>query len=126
MKEQIKENLKSLQLILKKNQDERDLLISQMKELQLEVDAKEANIFEIEDKIQKLESNQIILSEHAILRYLERVENIDIEEVKNKILTEEFKKQFSVLGDGKYPIGNKFFARVKDNVVVTILPIENE
>ncbi|MBN1468651.1 MAG: hypothetical protein JW924_08000 [Fusobacteriaceae bacterium] len=44
----------------------------------------------------------IRVTEHALLRYLERVEGINLKEIEEKILTENLKKQINYFGDGVY------------------------
>lgn len=64
----------------------------------------------------------MIVSEHAIIRYIERVLGISIDEISQKILGNEIEKQIETLGNGTYPINdNEFKIVVKDNVVVTII-----
>jgi len=80
-------------------------------------------------KIGKLENNSITITEHAILRYLERVKGIDIEAIKKDIVTEEVLKQIKTLGAGIYPVKGRyhnidkstFMIRVRDNAVITVL-----
>lgn len=129
MEKAIEKNLKSLQTSLSKNEEEKRLLIEkrnkvseQRNALTNEIELKIENIKSLKIKIEQLKKKEVIVSEHAILRYLERVEGVDIEKIKERILNEEFKKAYNVLGDGKYPIENKFFVRVKGNVIVTVLP----
>ncbi len=64
-----------------------------------------------------------IVTEHAILRYLERIEGIDLEEVKKKILTDKVKGFIEQLPNGVFPVvGLKNFKiKVKNRVVITIL-----
>ncbi len=62
----------------------------------------------------------IIVSEHAILRYLERVKEINIDEIKSAILTKSFLYLYDQLGtDGEYPNGEVQLV-VKQGVVTTI------
>lgn len=60
-----------------------------------------------------------VISEHALLRYIEREMGFDLEAIKNDILTSERKAMIKAMGNGKYPIG-KFRAVVKDMVIVSI------
>ena len=69
------------------------------------------------------ESDDVTISDHAVLRYLERVVGFDITQIKSEILTAEAAMAIKQLGDGKYPVdlnGNQYRAIVHDNVVVTI------
>ena len=65
-------------------------------------------------------TGRIEVTDHAVLRYLERVAGVDIEGLR-----EEIKKESSiaggVLGDGKFMIGGGFRAVVSDGRVVTII-----
>lgn len=60
-----------------------------------------------------------IVSEHAMLRYIEREMGFDMDAIKAAILTEELKKMIKTLGNGKYPVGSHK-AVVKNMVVVSI------
>jgi hypothetical protein len=76
-------------------------------------------------QLAKLSSvNDLVVSDHAIVRYLERVLKYDVEVLKKQILTDELKsyaKNFK--GNGKFPFGEKheFQAVIKNNIVVTFL-----
>lgn len=69
------------QLALKKNERE---------ELKIQIEDVENGNFELE------------ISDHAIVRYLERVEDFDIEAVKKEIQTHKIKREYLYKGDGKY------------------------
>lgn len=68
-----------------------------------------------------LSACRIGVSDHAILRYLERVLGIDVWAVKNQILNLNGRVTTGELGDGKYPVGNGHHAVVKNDVVVTVI-----
>ena len=70
-----------------------------------------------------------IVSEHALLRYFERVEGYDLEAIKKKILPEPVAQQIKTIRSGTFPVGNNgssFRLRVKDHVVITILTPEEK
>lgn len=74
--------------------------------------------------IQKSKAGKIKVTEHAILRYLERVEELDIAAVEQQIVTPELIEMTATLGgSGKYPI-NGFLVVMKKGVVVTIETIK--
>jgi hypothetical protein len=117
----IENNLKSLQTQLKKLESEKQELRKVVSETTKLISQKDAKINEIKKLIQKQSEKETIISEHAILRYLERVEGIDLETIKQKILTSDIKNHMKVLGNnGKYKIDSTFYVVIKDNVVVTI------
>lgn len=62
----------------------------------------------------------ITMSDHAVLRYLERSMPLDISRIRNEILTEEFCFVVKKMGDGKYPVGKGLKAVVVNSVIVTI------
>lgn len=64
-------------------------------------------------------AHKLIVSEHAILRYLERINGINIEEISEKIASEEIKKAYGVAGNGTYNFDG-FNVVIRDNIVVTI------
>jgi hypothetical protein len=65
-------------------------------------------------------SQRIVVSEHAILRYLERVRGIDLDDIKKEILPEHVEAQVRTLGNGTYPVGQTHKARVQNNVITTV------
>lgn len=77
---------------------------------------------DIKKKIESLSNvKKPVVSEHAILRYLERVENLDVERVRAEILNEsvmKFVNQFG--GNGTFPHEKGFQIVMKNNMVVTI------
>lgn len=118
----------------KKQQIEQQLseLNLKKKEVQLELDNQSrimANFEKREEallrQLAKLSSaNDLIVSDHAIVRYLERVLGYELEVLRAQILTDELKsfaKNFK--GNGKFPFGDKhqFQAVIKNNIVVTFL-----
>lgn len=52
----------------------------------------------------KSEETEVIVSDHAIVRYLERVEGVDIESIKHKILSGNASEQIATLGTGELPV----------------------
>jgi hypothetical protein len=65
---------------------------------------KENEVKEIEKEIENLKNGivEIPITEHALIRYFERVIDFDLEEIKEKILNDKIKKEYIQNGDGKY------------------------
>lgn len=101
--------------------DEIDTLKIQISRNQKEVTLKRKTIKELEDHVSKLgNSGEIRVSEHAIIRYLERVGGMDIEAIERQILSEDVLNSIKTFGgNGTYPSG-EYKAIVKDYVIVTI------
>lgn len=66
-------------------------------------------------------NQKIVISEHSILRFLERVHRLDIEKLKQEILPPNIEAQARALGNGTYPVSSSHKLKVKDGTVVTIL-----
>lgn len=70
-------------------------------------------------------TNVIPVTDHAIVRYFERVEGRDIDKIKTEINNPELIRWYKTIGDGgKYPVNNKYRAVINGGVVVTIVPIK--
>lgn len=116
-----KEELKKLQSLLVKQKSEIDLIKRERQLIDERLSTAERNLRKTEDELKKLKTgNKIIVSEHAVLRYLERTMELDLKAVENEILTDETVRQYRTLGNGKYPVSNGCKAVIKDNVVLTI------
>lgn len=91
-----------------------------IREKNIELNAIQKNISKVKDLIESLTINEeLIVSEHAVLRYLERVQGQKIEDIQSEILTDTFKKLAKTLGDGKKHPG--FSAIIKNGIIVTII-----
>jgi predicted nucleic acid-binding Zn-ribbon protein len=79
------------------------------------------NLRNLQFKIHKIVPASLEVSDHAIIRYLERTKGIDIGVIKQEILSNELRNYVDTLGpNGQYPIGNSKYV-VKNSVVVTIV-----
>ena len=86
-----------------------------------ELTAKEKELNELKKKLESLEYKSPVVSEHAYLRYFERVLGYDLQEISKEILSEDVLALMETLGNsGKYPNKKGYRLVLKDNVVVTI------
>lgn len=97
--------------VAEEDSKEKNRLCSQLKE-QLKA---------INQKITDLENSEVIVTEHAIIRYLERAMGLDLEQIKREILSERNEALIEQLGSGKYPIGSGLKAVVKGKAIVSIV-----
>lgn len=113
--------LKELKSRLAVHKAEREGILEELRLRQRELSAKDKTIKHFQEEIARLNgSSGIKVSEHAILRYLERAEGLNIEDIEKKILTEDLVSLTEKLGStGTYPIG-EVQAVLKNNTVVTI------
>lgn len=114
--------LKSLKTRLEKEKAESGVIAKQINELKVNQKIHDSRISAIIHQIKELTKEDLIVSEHAILQFLRRVELIDVQEVEKKILTPELVKIWKVLGNTSIPIGiGEHVAVIKNGVVTTII-----
>jgi predicted nucleic acid-binding Zn-ribbon protein len=77
-------------------------------------------IHQLKQQVEALAKKDIVVSEHAMLRYLERAHGIDPDELKQHILTSQVRTMINGMASGKFPLGNGMRAVVKDRVIITI------
>lgn len=111
--------LKQLQTRLAQKKGELTLLEQDSRLLNGKANKIRGEIAELNHKI-KLATKQLTLTEHAILRYIERVMGVNVEEVRSKILTDKLKKLNDEIGDGEFHLDG-FKVIVKENVITTIV-----
>lgn len=115
------QQLKQLQSRAAKLESEIKFLKQEMEEKQGDYHKARLQLKGIKYEIEQLKDKDIVVSEHAMLRYLERAMGLNLDDIKQAILTEETKTYVGKLGNGKYPIGNGLRVVVKDNVVVSVV-----
>lgn len=113
--------LKGLQVRLNKMLSEADLLKADISRKQKELALKNTNIQDIKKQIQSLNSpTSPRITEHAYLRYLERVKGNNLAEIEAEIITPELMKMIDILGgSGTFP-SNGFNIVMKEYNIITI------
>jgi hypothetical protein len=89
--------------------------------LQERLKACNAEVSELNQRISDLSMNgrQPVVSEHAILRYLERVKGVDIAAIQAEILSADVIEQIKVIGSGKFP-QDGYHVVVRKGTVITV------
>jgi len=72
----------------------------------------------IEQEIKILKLKDLVVSEHALVRYLERIHGIDMIQIKEKILSPLVR---SAMSQGNGQVKGAYTVVFKDRVVVTII-----
>jgi hypothetical protein len=118
-------DLKGLQVQKEKTKNALDaarydqkIAIQKVNELQKKHDLLDRQIKEQIERVREVGS--AVVSEHALLRYFERVMGFDLTEIRSKVIPEKTAELISKLGSGVYPVDG-FKIKVKDNVVVTLV-----
>lgn len=66
--------------------------------------------------------NPLKVSDHALMRYMERCKGFDLDAVRSEIITEDLVRLYNQLGNGQYPTGiGTTRVVIEDGVIVTIL-----
>ena len=116
------QNLKSLQTRKAKLKTELTDTRGQMRTCSKRENVIQQSLTHLDREIAKLAEKEPVASEHAILRYIERVMGIDVDEVKKKILSERNTKIIKTISSGKVPLEEGGFTLVvKDKVVVSVI-----
>lgn len=114
--------LKGLNTQLSKLKGDTEVLKTEIGNTQRIYQQKLRDIESIQNRIKSLETNvELKVSEHAIVRYFERVKGYDISEIEKEILSDEIKRMVDVLGGtGSFPNKN-FSVKMVNNTVTTVV-----
>jgi predicted nucleic acid-binding Zn-ribbon protein len=115
--------IKGLQTQIKKLEADAQVITERVKTDQREVSQKMKRANDLRKQIQRLEGNgEIKVTEHAILRYLERVEGLDLKAIEEKIITDQIRELVRELGgSGEFPSNEGFLVRMKNYTIITII-----
>lgn len=75
---------------------------------------------EINKKLDSHRNGKVVVTDHAIVRYMERVKHLDVQEIKDLIVPEEARKVLEKIPTGSFPVGTHIIT-VKNRVVTTVL-----
>lgn len=117
------QELKGCQTLLAKQKGDLEVVEKEYQTVSQKRGAIKATIKELTQRIQKLsaKSEAPIVSEHAMLRYFERVGGFSLDDVNEIILTPALISLIDEFGSGIYPSENGFKVVVKNRTVVSIL-----
>jgi len=120
MKEEQKR--KGLQSQLNTMTGELEALKIEVANKQREIQMKLKAIESLKAEIEKMASvTDFRVSEHAIVRYFERVKGYSLDEIEREILSDEVIRMANILGDsGKFPNGD-YHVVMRNKTVTTII-----
>ena len=103
---------------------EHDTFLEKQRDISRTVSTLKRELLFLENDLQRAERRESInITDHAVARYMERVEGRDRIQIAQTLLSESMVKQIQTLGNGCYPVtiqGKPFQIVVKKNKVVTI------
>ena len=120
--------IKQYQTLISKAKLDKEQLTEEYRALQSKMDKANSLIKRYQGELDKVvsKSNSLIVSEHAMLRYLERVYKLDLLKIEQEIASKNLYVQVEALGNGTYSCDESYSAKVVDGVVVTILDNKNK
>jgi chromosome segregation ATPase len=120
------EQLKALQVRATKAGQEVNAIRAEMQDVNVRLATAKARLDSINGEIAKLREAAVdpIVSEHALLRYAERVMGLDLAEVRAKILTPRNVAAINFVRNGKVPAGDGMTLIVRDRSVVSVITNE--
>ena len=110
----IKSQIRDLEMILQVKHKEKEAIDTECNQIKQKLSILKNQLSKLQDVI------DCQISEHAIVRYIERVCNIDIDAIRQSILSKEMIENIEKFKSGKFPIKNGFIAIVRDYKIVTI------
>lgn len=112
--------LKGLQVRLEKKKAELKLLKEDKEDLDSKYLTCKYDVDTLKKRVDEFsKETKITVSEHALLRYIERVNGVDLNAIREKILTSSLVSSIKAMGNGKHPLDG-CRAVVVNNTIVTI------
>ncbi len=119
------QKIKGFKSQIEKLKAERELIKQEVSVKQQQTNMIKKQILEIESKIKKLENiieTEPKVSEHALLRFLERKHQWNLETLSDYLISPKIKQMLNTLGgNGKYPHEGGFTIVFKDYTATTII-----
>lgn len=109
-------------------------LEQKIKSLQGEINSKFAALRNMQNRLEKYyeelklgneykKKNKIVFSDHSLLRVIERIYHVDIRNIKESLLSDEFVKRIKFIGKGRGTIAYGGIIYVVDNHrIITVYP----
>jgi hypothetical protein len=114
--------LKALQVQLNNANAEHAVAMEAQRNASIEADRALKKVKSLKKKLDEHAASAVIptISEHALLRLLERVYGIDMEELKAKVMTPTTIKAIKAIKSGTVPLETGGRAIIKNHVIVSI------
>ncbi|MGD9152409.1 MAG: hypothetical protein PVG30_01960 [Gammaproteobacteria bacterium] len=102
---------------ISKNMDELNNVCTELDRL---MGRKKHLLIQTEEYKREKNKKGLIITDHSIVSYFKRVLGFNIEEIKERIIKQDLKGRYKVMGDGIFDQGD-FRVVVKNNSTITIL-----
>lgn len=118
------QNLGTWKMQIRKLKEKRTNFIKQYIKIAEELSLINKKISALNKKIQQWNKSDFHLSEHFILRFKERVKEVDIPTIKELVFTQRNIHVWDILQEGIFPIdidGTEYKVIIKNKILITIL-----
>ena len=118
----ISQRLKALRSEKKKRGERVRALNDEISRIRSDVKTENDHIEKLNNEISDLTTSnkEVVVTEHAMLRYLERVKGLDLEDVRDEIESDKLRAMISQFGgNGRFTVDGKNY-RVKNYSVITV------
>lgn len=113
-------DLKRLQTRRRELSAEIGLIHDEIATAQRDMAEKRKRLATIDQQIEAATVKEPIVTDHAMLRYCERVMGVNLNDIKKRVLCDEMAGLIDKLPSGKFPHPDGFRVVVKNRTVVTI------
>lgn len=100
--------------------EEERILEMRKAEIEQQLRAKQQVKQKLQQKKEKIQSKEPTVSDHCLLRYFQRIEGYDLEEIKRRILSPRVLEQIDTLGSKGVYATEDFYVVVKNKVALTV------
>lgn len=98
-------------------------LVDEKGKIQKRIREKNNEVRKLKGRLKELEGVELEVTDHAILRYLQRVDGLDVDGVKATMLTDDLRKQVDTLGGtGKFPGPNGTRLVMENKRIISVIP----
>lgn len=84
-----------------------------------------AGLIQLAERKLAIAKKGVAVTDHAIVRWLERSGQIDVEKIRKEII-EKVEPYMAAHHTGRFPVGFGLQAQVKEKTVVTVVPATNK
>ena len=115
--------LKSAQVRLGRVVENISTVEADIKALQSNLQKLKSQKSKVQSEIDQLTSSDggLIVSEHALIRYMERVMDFDMSLIAGAMLEDQLKSAHQKLGNGTYPLSDGNKVVIRNNTIVSVL-----
>lgn len=115
------QTINSLRADLSATRERITQLNSEKQKLMARIEAEQQHLANVRAQMDRLvPQGEIVYSDHAVIRYLERIKKMDLDAIREEIVPPAFRKMLEQLGGSGTVRVNGYKVIVRNNVVITV------